>query len=62
MKCPYCAKKNCDPSYVTRHVENYGDGIFVFKCKFCHQVIEAGLSRIVKVDFIKKTTKESDWA
>ena len=61
MKCPYCNKKDCDPEYVRNHAINYGGGIFKFECKFCHQVIKVGLSRIVKVDFIKQTVEESDW-
>ena len=61
MKCPYCNKKDCDPSYVIIHAENFGDEISNFSCKFCNQVIKVGFRRIVKVDFIQKTDEESDW-
>ena len=61
MKCPYCAKKNCDPDYVKNYAETYGDQVSNFECKYCHKVIKVGLSRVVKVDFIRKTDEESDW-
>ena len=62
MKCPYCNKKRCDPDYVKNFVRNHGGGIFRFKCKFCNQVIKVGLSRIIRMNFIKKTDEEPDWA
>ena len=61
MRCPYCNKKNFIPEVVITYTENYGGGIVNFRCLHCEKVVNAGTTRVVRINYCKKTENESDW-
>ena len=52
MKCPCCNKPDINPDHdkAIRNTENYGEGLFVFRCYNCKKKYSAYYERQVKVN------------
>jgi hypothetical protein len=53
--CPHCEKGSCIPVVAYRNVENYGSKSLNVRCVHCNKVINCYLSRVVRLEYVKKS-------
>jgi len=61
ITCPWCNKKII-PSTQIINADNYGGGLFHFRCRKCSKVIKAWFERKIVIRNVEKSDrKEGDW-
>jgi hypothetical protein len=61
-KCPHCGKGDCIPEVAYTNTEMYGGSFHTVRCLHCNKLIDVCMSRIVKLQSMKKSEKkQADW-